>query len=58
MRLDRSNAYLRRAHECESAAARVSDPNVKAAYLAMASRWRKMADRQQAIEKMLADPRK
>ena len=58
MRLDRANAYQRKAHECECAAARVSDPNVRAAYLDMASRWREMAERQQAIERKLSDVRK
>src|SRR5689334_17809300 len=44
------NAYRRKAKECDAAAERVTDPEVRAVYLAIASRWLKMAERQLAIE--------
>ena len=47
---DRSETYRRRADDCDAAADRVSDPEVRAVYLAMGARWRKMAEQQKAIE--------
>jgi hypothetical protein len=47
---ERVDVYRRRAEQCETAAARVSDPEVRTAYRDMAARWRLMAERQQAID--------
>lgn len=47
---ERSDTYRRRARECDDAAERVADPEARAAYLAMGTRWRKMADELEAIE--------
>jgi hypothetical protein len=41
--------------ECDAAAARVTDPEIRSAYLAMGARWRKMAEQQKAIEDFLSD---
>jgi hypothetical protein len=38
-----------------AAAARVNDPKARTAYLDMAARWRKMAERQQAIDEFLEE---
>jgi hypothetical protein len=54
---ERSDAYRRRAQECEAAAERVSDPDVSAAYVENAARWRRMAMRQEEIEKALSEVR-
>ena len=47
---DRSEAYRRRADDCDAAADRVSDPEIRSVYLAIGARWRKMAEQQEAIE--------
>jgi hypothetical protein len=47
---DRPDAYRRRAEQCDAAAERVTDPEVRAVYLAMGARWRKMAEELEAIE--------
>jgi hypothetical protein len=47
---ERSDAYKRHAVECDAAAARITDPEIRFAYLAMGARWRKMAEQQKAIE--------
>ncbi len=43
---ERSDALRRRAEQCESAAARVNDPE----YLATALRWRSMTEQQDEID--------
>ncbi len=48
-----SEAYRRRADEWEAAASRVPDPDIRATYLAIASRWCKMAEEQEEIETAL-----
>jgi hypothetical protein len=55
---DRADAYRRRAEDCERAASRVSDPNIRTAYLDVAARWRRMAEQQQAIDDVLGGRRK
>ena len=55
---DRADAYRRRAEDCERAASRVSDPNIRTAYLDVAARWRRMAEQQQAIDDVLGGPAK
>jgi hypothetical protein len=55
---ERVDAFRRRAEQCEAAAARVSDPKVRTVYLDMAARWRKMAERQQAIDEFLSEREK
>jgi hypothetical protein len=52
---EQANAYRRKAEACDAAAERVIDPEVRAVYLAMGARWRKMAERQQAIEDFLSE---
>jgi hypothetical protein len=52
----RSEAYRRRAEQCEAAAARVRDPEIRAVYLAMALRWRRMAEQQEQIDTALSAP--
>jgi hypothetical protein len=51
---NRVDAYRRRAEDCERAASRVSDPNIRAGYFDMAVQWRPMAEQQQAIDDLLA----
>jgi hypothetical protein len=46
----RSEAYRRRAEQCERAAARVRDPDIRSMYLTIALRWRRMAEQQEQIE--------
>ena len=52
---ERADAYRRRADQCEAAVARVRDPDVRSVYLAIAARWRKMAEQQQAIEDFISE---
>jgi len=52
---DQANSYRRKAEECDAAAERVTDPAVRAVYLAIGARWRKMAERQQAIEDFFSE---
>jgi hypothetical protein len=52
---EQANAYQRKAEARDAAAERVTDPEVRAVYLAMGARWRKMAERQQAIEDFLSE---
>jgi hypothetical protein len=47
---ERAEACRRRAIDCVQAASRVKDPGVRAAYLDMAARWRRMAEQQEAID--------
>ena len=54
---ERADACRRRANDCELAASRVKDPNVRDAYLNMAASWRRMAVQQQAIDEVLGDLR-
>jgi len=49
----RANLYRQKAIECENAADRVADPQVKASYRQMSRKWRDMADRQHAIDEAL-----
>jgi hypothetical protein len=51
----RVEAYRRKAEECDAAAERVSDAEVRSVYLAIGARWRKMAEQQQAIEDFLSE---
>jgi hypothetical protein len=51
---ERSDALRRRAEECDAAAARVTDPEIRSVYLAIGARWRKMAEQQQAIDHFLS----
>ena len=55
---ERSDALRRRAEECDAAEMRVRDPDVRSAYLDMASRWRRMADQQEQIDTTLGRDRK
>ena len=55
---ERAAACRRRAIDCEQAASRVKDPDVRTAYLDMAARWRRMAAQQDAMDHVLADLRK
>ena len=50
---ERADAYRRRANDCEQAASRVKDPDVRTVYLDMAARWRRMAEQQEAIDHVL-----
>jgi hypothetical protein len=52
---ERSDAYTRRAVECDAAAARVTDPEIRSVYPAIGARWRKMAEEQKAIEDFLSE---
>ena len=52
---ERTDACRRRANDCELAASRVKDPEVRAAYLDMAARWRRMAAQQEGIDDVLGD---
>jgi hypothetical protein len=54
---ERSDAFRRRAEECDAAAARVSDSDICDVYLDIAGRWRKMAEQQDAIDQALEDRR-
>jgi hypothetical protein len=53
-----ADSYRRRAEDCERAASSVTDENVRAAYLEMADRWRRMATQREAIEEVLLGRRK
>ena len=53
--VDRSEAYRRRADDCDAAAERVSNPAVRTVYVTIGARWRKMAEQQQAIEDFLRE---
>jgi hypothetical protein len=53
MMIDRAERYERRAIQAEAAAARVTNPQVASAYLAIAARWRKMADEQRELDAAL-----
>lgn len=55
---ERADTCRRRANDCEQAASRAKDPNVRDAYLNMAARWRRMAEQQEAIDDVLGNPRK
>ena len=55
---ERAAACRRRAIDCEQAESRVKDPDVRAGYLDMAARWRRMAAQQDAIDHVLGDLRK
>jgi hypothetical protein len=50
----RSETYRRRADDCDAAADRVTDPEIRSVYLAIGARSRKMAEQQQAIEDYLS----
>ena len=52
---ERAETCRRRANDCELTASRVKDPDVRAAYLDMAARWRRMAAQQDAMDHVLAD---
>jgi hypothetical protein len=47
---ERSDAYRRRADDCDDAAARVRDPEVRSVYLAIGACWKKMGGEQLTIE--------
>ena len=51
-------AYRRRADQCEAAAARVRDPDIRATYLDVAARWRRKAEQQEAIDRALSARRR
>ena len=55
---ERADACRRRANDCELAASRVKDPNVRDAYLDIAARWRRMVAQQDAMDDVLGDLRK
>jgi hypothetical protein len=55
---ERAETCRRRANDCELTASRVKDPDVRAAYLDMAARWRRMAAQQDAMDHVLGDLRK
>jgi hypothetical protein len=55
---ERADTCRRRANDCELAASRVEDPAVRAVYLDMAARWRRMAAQQEAIDDVLGNLRK
>ena len=55
---ERADTYRRRADDCDTAAARVTDPDVRSVYLDMAGCWRRMAEQQEQIDGTLAAPRK
>jgi hypothetical protein len=50
---ERSDIYKRRATECDAAAARVTDPEIRSVYVAIGAHWRKMAVQQKANEDSL-----
>jgi hypothetical protein len=54
---ERADACRRRANDCELAACRVKEPDVRTVYLDMAARWRRMAAQQEGIEVVLGDLR-
>ena len=54
---ERADTSRQRANDCELAASRVKDPDVRAAYLDMAARWRRMAAQQEGIDDVLGDLR-
>jgi hypothetical protein len=49
----RSENCREKADECERAAARVSDPQIRASYCQMSRQWHEMAERQLAIDEAL-----
>jgi hypothetical protein len=53
---ERADNCRRRANDCERAA--LKDPEVRAVYLDMAARWRRMAEQQEAIDDVLGNLRK
>jgi hypothetical protein len=55
---ERADACRRRANDCELAASRMKDQEVRTVYLDMAARWRRMAAQQEAIDDVLGDLRK
>ena len=55
---ERADACRRRANDCELAASRVKDPEVRTVYLDMAARWRRMAAQQEGIDEVLSSLRK
>ena len=55
---ERADACRRTANDCELAASRVKDPDVRTVYLDMAARWRRMAEQQEAMDHVLGDLRK
>ena len=55
---ERADACRRRANDCELAASRVKDPEVRTVYIDMAVRWRRMAAQQEGIDDVLGDLRK
>ena len=46
---ERADTYRRRAEDCDAAAARVTDPDVRSVYLDMAECWRQLAEQQEQI---------
>jgi hypothetical protein len=50
---DRAQACRQRAEQCERAAAAVTDERIRGAYLDMARQWRVMADKAEAMDKLL-----
>lgn len=50
---NRADLYRQKALECEHAADRVADPQVKASYRQMSRKWRDMAEKQRAIDEAL-----
>jgi hypothetical protein len=52
---DRVEHCRRKADECERLAATTSDPKPRTSYIDMAKRWREMADRTDAIDRVVAD---
>ena len=54
---ERAEACRRRANDCEQAATRVKDPEVRMVYLEIAARWRRMAEQQEVIDDVLENLR-
>lgn len=52
--IDRAERYERRAQQADEAAARVTDPQIASAYLAIAARWRRMAGDQHDLDMLWA----
>ena len=52
----RADTYRRRAEDCDAAAARVTDPDIRSVYRDMAGCWRRMAEQQERIDKPLSAP--
>jgi hypothetical protein len=52
----RASSCRERAEQCERAASRVVDEEIRRAYLDLAKQWRQMADHSEEIERRLHPP--